>query len=206
MLYCQSCGAEARSTYKFCPVCGEASFSGSKPGSAVTQVPATPLNPLPTRSGPQSPASSQNGASIDVSAMQYAGFWRRAGSLVLDGIFVTLLTLPIFFLFFFLIDAMENEDAAVLIFYALSISAVFIYYGVQESGEHQATWGKRIMGLVVSDMQGQRITLGRAFGRHLGRFLSMMLMYLGYVLALFTERRQTLHDKLSGTVVLYRGQ
>lgn len=203
MLYCQSCGAEARSSFKFCPVCGHGGFGPSRPGKAVPPVAGAPQSHSIRGVTPQ-PAASVPRIHIDVSSMQYAGFWRRAASLLLDSVFVSLLTIPVAIAGVALADVI-GSGVAVALMYAISIGIVWLYYAMQESGPNQATWGKRIMGLVVSDMQGQRLSFGRAAGRHLGRFFSILLLYLGYVLALFTERRQTLHDKLAGTVVLYRG-
>jgi uncharacterized RDD family membrane protein YckC len=59
--------------------------------------------------------------------------------------------------------------------------------------------------LVLADMNGQRLSFARASGRHFGRILSALPMLAGYFMALFTERRQTLHDKMAGVVVLNRG-
>jgi len=58
------------------------------------------------------------------------------------------------------------------------------------------------VGLIVTDLKGQRITFARASGRFLGRLLSQIPLFLGYVLAGFTAKKQALHDLLASTLVL----
>lgn len=198
-MYCQSCGAEARSSFKFCPVCGNSKF-----GPGLHQ-PSPSL--IPSGGRPNSGSGTQlthSPTSIDVSAMQYAGFWRRAASLLLDMLFISILVIPVGFVFG-LLGEDKLEGALLVLFWLSIIALVYLYYTLQESGPKQATWGKQIMGLVVSDMQGKKISFGKASARYFARGLSQLPLHLGYVLMLFTERKQTLHDKLSGSVVLYRG-
>jgi len=197
MLYCQSCGAEARSTYKFCPVCGKVGVGPSRPGQ---QVPPVMAPPLPISGTISSPPPSPQAPPVNVGSMQYAGFWRRAAAFLLDGLFINLLAIPLVALSYFL-----ESEVHVLLLNIPVLILVWLYHALLESGPHQATWGKRIMSLVVSDMQGQRPSFGRTSGRFFSSILSILILYLGYFMSLFTERRQTLHDKLAGTVVLYRG-
>jgi len=85
------------------------------------------------------------------------------------------------------------------------IGAVFsywLYFALFESSRRQATPGKMMMGIFVTDLYGQRISFQRALGRTLGKVLSKLLCYFGYLLALFTARNQALHDLLADTLVL----
>ncbi|GFK92601.1 hypothetical protein NNJEOMEG_00426 [Fundidesulfovibrio magnetotacticus] len=83
-------------------------------------------------------------------------------------------------------------------------AVVWLYYALQESSPVQATLGKRIMGLKVMDLEGRRISFGRATGRYAAKLLSGGLLLLGYAMILFTKKRQGLHDLLAGTVVVCR--
>ena len=78
----------------------------------------------------------------------------------------------------------------------------WLYFAIFESSPRQATPGKMMLGLFVTDIQGRRISFLRALGRTLGKVLSKAFCYLGYILALFTERSQGLHDLLANTLVL----
>lgn len=53
-------------------------------------------------------------------------------------------------------------------------------------------------------MQGGRISLGQAFIRYFAKFLSAMILYIGFMMAGWTEKKQALHDKLAGTLVVKR--
>jgi uncharacterized RDD family membrane protein YckC len=64
------------------------------------------------------------------------------------------------------------------------------------------TPGKRLMGLLVVQTDGQRLRLGPAIRRWFGYWLSAIL-FLGFLWVLVDNRRQALHDKLAGTLVLY---
>ena len=87
--------------------------------------------------------------------------------------------------------------------YALAfIFASWLYYALLESSRRQATLGKMLVGIFVADEQGRRISFWRALGRTLGKILSKWFCYLGYIIALFTERSQAFHDLIASTVVL----
>lgn len=77
-----------------------------------------------------------------------------------------------------------------------------LYFALFESSRRQATPGKMLLGIFVTDGQGRRISFGRALGRNLSRVLSKMFCWLGYLLALFTQRNQALHDLIASTLVL----
>jgi len=70
------------------------------------------------------------------------------------------------------------------------------------SRAQQATLGKRVLGLKVTDEAGQRINFGRASGRHWGKILSGIICNIGYIMAAFTERKQALHDLIAKTLVV----
>jgi uncharacterized RDD family membrane protein YckC len=57
------------------------------------------------------------------------------------------------------------------------------------------------LGLVVTDLDGQRISFGKASGRHFGKIISSLILCIGFIMAGFTERKQALHDIMAGTLV-----
>ncbi|MBK7410637.1 MAG: RDD family protein [Saprospirales bacterium] len=79
---------------------------------------------------------------------------------------------------------------------------IWLYFAVQESSWKQATIGKSVMGLKVTDQHGERLTFARATGRHLGKILSSAFLAIGYIMAGFTEKKQALHDMIAGTLVV----
>jgi uncharacterized RDD family membrane protein YckC len=82
----------------------------------------------------------------------------------------------------------------------IGLAAGWLYYALLESSARQATLGKRAVGIVVSDLNGRRVSFGRATGRFFGKTVSSILM-AGYIMAAFTEKKQGLHDMMAGTVV-----
>jgi uncharacterized RDD family membrane protein YckC len=78
----------------------------------------------------------------------------------------------------------------------------WIYYALLESSVWQATIGKKLLGLKVTDLAGNRISFARASGRFFGKILSGMILGIGFLMAGFTQRKQALHDILAGCLVL----
>ncbi len=77
-----------------------------------------------------------------------------------------------------------------------------IYSITLDCSAKQGTWGKQIVGLKVTDMEGRRISVGRATGRFFARYLSACTCGIGFLMPLFTEKKQTLHDLICGTLVV----
>jgi uncharacterized RDD family membrane protein YckC len=71
-----------------------------------------------------------------------------------------------------------------------------------ESSAWQGTLGKKALGLTVTDLEGRRISFGRATGRYFAKIISTLILCIGYMMAGFTERKQALHDMIAGTLVL----
>jgi len=78
-----------------------------------------------------------------------------------------------------------------------------LYYTLFEASFWQATPGKRILRLYVTDLNGQRLTFQRALIRNLARQISG-IFFIGYMLAGFTEKKQALHDIIAGCLVFRR--
>ncbi|HBY76937.1 MAG TPA: hypothetical protein DEG47_08015, partial [Cyanobacteria bacterium UBA11148] len=78
----------------------------------------------------------------------------------------------------------------------------WLYYAVQESSAKQATIGKQALGIVVTDLQNQRISFIQATIRYFSKIISTIILLIGYLMALFTEKKQALHDIIAGTLVV----
>lgn len=76
------------------------------------------------------------------------------------------------------------------------------YKTLFECSAIQATPGKRAMDLIVTDSHGGRLTLGKSLLRTLVAFISVFTCFAIYLVALFTPRRQTLHDLVADTLVV----
>jgi len=85
--------------------------------------------------------------------------------------------------------------------FVLVLFGSWLYEAFMESSSYQATLGKMIFGMKVTDLNGNRISFERATGRHFAKWLSGMILCIGYIMVGFTDRKQGLHDLLAGTLV-----
>lgn len=147
-----------------------------------------------------------------VNGMEYAGFWKRAAAWVID-IFVVVLPLGAIFFIFAMIysggdgpmEYIDNQLALMrwkTIFFRLGMLGCMLYWSLMESSSKQATLGKQLMGIRVVDMEGHRISFGRAAGRALVKGLISNIFAIGYLIALFTKKSQALHDIIPGCLIL----
>lgn len=129
----------------------------------------------------------------------YAGFWRRVLAYIIDasllvGIEVVLASS---------ISILEPNDFEALANVApVSAALWWAYFAILESSPAQGTLGKIALELQVTDLHGDPISFRRAFFRHAAKFLSSLLIGLGWLLAAITPRKQALHDLVAGTLVL----
>jgi uncharacterized RDD family membrane protein YckC len=87
----------------------------------------------------------------------------------------------------------------------LKIIAFWLYYALMES-RLGATVGKYILNLRVTDENCAFLSFKRASGHAFARFLSIIPFLTGYLMAIFTEKRQTLHDLITGCIVIPKYQ
>lgn len=78
----------------------------------------------------------------------------------------------------------------------------WLYYTLLESSKKQATLGKSIIGIKVTDLNGNRISLGRANARYWSKIISALILFTGFIMAGFTQKKQGLHDIIAGTLVV----
>jgi uncharacterized RDD family membrane protein YckC len=172
-VYCSKCGSEISSAASFCAACGQP--------VAAWQVPS--LSPV-TASLPQvvTPA-----ASAAYGGVAYAGFWLRFVAYLIDmfisGAAFVILLIPLFVLtgaVAALGRVMSGEDISddgagflglgfILGFTGIVLLVSWLYYALSESSSWQATPGKKLLSLKVTDVSGQPISFARASGRYFGR-------------------------------------
>ena len=188
-MYCSRCGASLLDGSTFCAACGTSTGILPPPAAANpplgAQTPATPAG-RHTDGSVSAGWSDGDAAGCDpmVYAPQvpYAGFWLRAVAYLLDVILVSVVTVPIVIALVVATGLPEwaktmsdenSQDPAAFIplftFIALLVvimlCGLWLYYSLTESSVWQGTVGKKAMGLMVTDLDGRRVTFGRATGR-----------------------------------------
>ncbi|NDC40487.1 MAG: RDD family protein [Chitinophagia bacterium] len=130
--------------------------------------------------------------------VRYAGFWLRFGASFLDGLIIGI---PASIVNLGLTAAL-HKPAGDIVGFMFSTIIGWIYFATMESGAGQATVGKRALKIKVTDLKGGRLTFGAATARHFSKWLSVLILFIGYLMMLWNDKHQTLHDRIAGAVVI----
>lgn len=142
--------------------------------------------------------------------VELAGFGGRLVAQIIDGFVAGGFLIAFIILGAVIVAVMgpkPNDLTPVLILlamYGLGIVAVIGYNVITISSSWQATLGKLAMGIKVTDLDGRPLSVGRSLGRELSKFCitGAIPLAIGFLMALFTERKQALHDMIAGTLVV----
>lgn len=121
-----------------------------------------------------------------------ASFWMRVLAHNID---LVILLIP----FYGLSVYIKND----MIFYPLLLVIYLLYHLVFELSDMKGSPGKYFNKLKVVHMTGTTLTVNRCIIRNLGKVLSILPFFLGFTLAMFNNKNQTLHDRLAGSIVIY---
>lgn len=205
-IFCNQCGSQNLTTAQFCSNCG-AALAGALPTSNRVAA-GTAAMTMPVLGQPLQPAVIAPNMAVDTA--KYGGFWIRFVAAVIDGIIVQAIVTPVALIVGIAagiagaaVSAAGQSLRLTPIFILASFGglASWIYEAAMESSSRQATLGKMIFGMKVTDLQGRRISFARATARHFCKYLSAMILFLGYIMAGFTAQKQALHDMIAGTVI-----
>jgi uncharacterized RDD family membrane protein YckC len=146
--------------------------------------------------------------------LQLADSGKRLIAFLIDIILLTVVTMILFGILatvgFVGASATETSDSAgmvaammgaSLLLQVVSFALQVGYFTYMESSERQATIGKSAMGLIVADENGNRLDTQKALIRNISRLVSGFICLIGYLMAFFTEKKQTLHDIIAKTNV-----
>lgn len=198
----------------YCPRCGQPSPLAA---AAANPNPQTHLGMSPT------PPASVSPHWRPAPAVPYAGFWLRFVAYLLDSVIVSLAMLAVCVPLFFLFGGMAfirglsqsggNPDPEFIFQFAafagaftlISLVGVWLYYAYFESSSWQGTIGKKAMNLYVTDLNASPVTFGRASGRFFSKIVTALIpLWIGWILAGITEKKQALHDMIASCLVLRR--
>lgn len=212
-MFCPRCGKPVPEGAAFCPACGASvtTWAGAAPAAAALGPEGDPPPGAGTATAPPIPMPPTTSAGT-ADVIRYGGFWRRVVAFIIDGLLIGAVMMP-FGLGLTLahMGAMMNGEVTPDMLTSLMMTTIFAwcirmvvswaYAAGFESSRWQATPGKMLLGLKVTDLEGRRITFLRATGRVAGKWVSGLLLGMGYVLVAFTDRKQGLHDLMARTLV-----
>ncbi len=154
----------------------------------------------------------------------YAGFWLRFVAAIIDGLILGvvnwIILAPILAAIGlsaaggFPFSGLTNPDELDVAAMVASITAMFgiawviqkvvdlLYHSLLESSKFQGSFGKVALGIIVTDTNGGKLDLTKALVRNICKFISSMILFIGYIMAGFTEKKQALHDVIAGTLVV----
>ena len=138
--------------------------------------------------------------------MIYAGFWKRVAAYIIDAVVLAVGGYVIGLIVGGPLAAGGVRDVGALesLGNLLGAVVVWLYHALLESSTAQATVGKMVLGIIVTDLEGARLSFGRASVRFFGRILSALILGIGLLMVGFTRRKQGLHDMIAGCLVVNR--
>jgi uncharacterized RDD family membrane protein YckC len=144
-------------------------------------------------------------SSSSINNTEFPECWARLLAFVVDlGIivlFYSLLSVPLGFVY----PLFPREERVIVLPLAWIFATPIIYFAVFESSIIQATPGKILLRLKVTDINGNRLSIARSFVRSFVRVLTglvPLLWLISFAIAAFTPRKQALHDLIVRTLVL----
>lgn len=179
---------------------------------------AEPLSPL-AEASPYAPPTARveedQAAVVRGGKVVYAGFWKRFAAYCIDYVVVTAITyavmIPVALVGAIGIGASASGDnpvasgvgiALVGLGYLVAILMPLLYFVWMHASRHQATLGKLAVGIKVVRTDGTRISFWRAVGRIFATILSTLILFIGWLMAGFTQQKQALHDMVCDTLVV----
>jgi uncharacterized RDD family membrane protein YckC len=197
-IVCNRCGAAVPSSVETCPECATVLLGQAPPPpiamptSVRLDAASGALDSSLTLSRPPLGGGASYGLrSRRPRELSFAGFWIRLVAWFIDWV-VSAIAVAV-------ASRILGPIGALLL-----LPLVLLYFPVMESSESQATLGKRICGLVVTDTRGERIFFGQAVLRYLAKVLSTIVFGIGFLMIAFHPRKRGLHDIIAGTLVLHR--
>ncbi|WP_113654069.1 RDD family protein [Pedobacter namyangjuensis] len=132
----------------------------------------------------------------------FASFDQRLLASVIDYFaLLVIYVIVVLFIYVFVSEKMFRIGTALGLLLLIPVAKT-VYSIIAEASEKQATLGKRLLNIKVTDNVGDRITIGLSIARNLSKILSTLPVFIGYLLCFTNKKQQCLHDSLVGTLVV----
>jgi uncharacterized RDD family membrane protein YckC len=141
-----------------------------------------------------------------VQKREYANVLTRFGALLLDGLILVPFYIPVVMLSIYM---EENYDPSpwMVFFYVLIILSMIVFAiwnTIFRMGKTGQSLGRKFLNIAVLDENGKTIGVGKAALREIiGRWISGLICYIGYLNAFWDKDKQMWHDKMANCYVYY---
>jgi uncharacterized RDD family membrane protein YckC len=144
--------------------------------------------------------------------MEYASVWIRFAALVVDGLLIAPFYVPLMIGVALLDiegggDISKNTESLAFALMAVGWLGMFVFgiwNTIVRMGKTGQSLGRKFLNIAVLDNRGRPIGVGSAFLREvIGRFISGLVCYIGYLNAFWDRRNQMWHDKIASCYVYY---
>ncbi|MEE1945205.1 RDD family protein [Pedobacter sp. KR3-3] len=143
------------------------------------------------------------GFSYQRTAPQYfASFDQRLMASAIDYFLLTCVYVLVVFVAYLFIENKFFRIGTLLLFVPIIPIAKFVYSSIAEASAKQATIGKRLMDIKVTDLMGSRISFGTSLARNLFKIFSVLPAFIGYLYCFMNKKQQCLHDTMANTLVI----
>jgi uncharacterized RDD family membrane protein YckC len=138
----------------------------------------------------------------EVREYQLASFLERLQARLIDFIIIAVLSFLLVVIPAAIVKIVSDIEFSESQWDMLSLLIAWFYYGVLQSGKNQSTIGQRILRIKILRLNGSNVSFATASKRHFLNWLNILTIFIGYILFFFSNKKQCLHDLLSGCVVV----
>ena len=158
------------------------------------------------------------------SELRYVGFWLRVVASLIDAVLMNIAVAVLseavlrvggFSVSMDQVNLMASEGSldpsllqnlliGLVVATVISLVVLVLFDGIMPATVLMATPGKWMLGMAITDEQGQRISYGKAIGRHAAKGISGLILCIGFLMVAFTKRKRGLHDMMAKTIVVER--
>ncbi len=141
-----------------------------------------------------------------VEKREYANVLTRFGAILLDGLVLVPFYIPFFILSAF-IEEGYDPSAIIIFLYVLTILSMIVFAiwnTIVRMGKTGQSLGRKFLNIAVLNKYGKPIGIGQAALREIiGRWISGLVCYIGYLNAFWDKDKQMWHDKIASCYVYY---
>lgn len=137
---------------------------------------------------------------------EYASVLTRFGAIVIDGLLIVPFYIPILVASSAMEENQEPSGFSIIIFF-LCIIGMFVFgiwNTIVRMGKTGQSLGRKFLNIAVLTFDGRPIGIGSAALREIiGRWISGLVCYIGYLNAFWDKDNQMWHDKMANCYVYY---